>query len=398
MNNHCDDQSLPQATARQVKRGSADQSRVSRAFGRLPHIIRNDERLTATDLIVLAYRSTFVGKFKLRAELLHRLVDNKPTHSSANAGESRLPRNGLGRNAAYRSIRRLVQLGYLKRSGDNSRIIEELGYTSSASTPHIKRAWFDGTLSLNALATFIWLKVNPGAFARELAQRFGWDRKTAQQALQELAAKKWVVARRQERNANGRYAAWRYQALSEEDRAKLTGSDLAVRERGARILRESPSRTTKVNPSNKLQKPRLSDGSESPSVDDLVLEAYEDPRLLGWISGAGNEYYQTVVDEIGSEERELVASLVDPQKLLELIRLASGRRISPAIAGPLLAAGVVELAAGVLVQGNNNITEPAAALRAVLEDIQKRIGRTGDWLNSLELIGKRLLLAWEPCL
>ena len=219
--------------------------RTTRAFGRLPRSIRNDERLTAADLVVLAYRSTFVGRFKLRAELLHRLVDNKPAYSSANACESRLPRNGLGRNAAYRSIRRLVQLGYLTRSDSNARIIEELGYTSSSNTPHIKRAWFDATLSLNALATLIWLKTNPGAFAREVAARFGWHRKTAQQALQELAAKKWIVARRQERNANGRYAAWRYQALSERDRARLTGRDLAVREREARIHR---------NPLHLLQK------------------------------------------------------------------------------------------------------------------------------------------------
>ena len=45
---------------------------------------------------------------------------------------------------------------------------------------HVRREWFDGKLSLNALATYLYIRAGTGkgplTYAREVAERFGWSR------------------------------------------------------------------------------------------------------------------------------------------------------------------------------------------------------------------------------
>jgi hypothetical protein len=360
-------------------------NRASKAYGRLPINIRNDRDISAGALVTLAYRTTFTGAYQLRPELLEGIVGDKPGRN----GSASTKRNGLGRNAVYGYLRELKTRGYMRRHRKGARVFDELGFTAGDRTPQIKRCWFDGSLSLNALAAFIWLKVNPGKFARELATRFGWSRKTAQQALNELSRKGWIKVPRQERGIAGQFAATRYTALSETDRSTLAGRQLTVGKFAADIQKTNP--VTELTSLDTLHKTPVNNDLLTGCPMMLFETTFINDRLLGWLVD-GDPYFQSLHDDVTDEDRYAVLSITTLQEVFEQVRVATARQIASDIAGLPLAAAVVELAATLLASDyHDDICDPAAAIDTVLVDIERRIGQEGDWLTSLELIGKRVL-------
>jgi hypothetical protein len=119
-----------------------EENRSSKAYGKLPKTIRNDRRLSATGLVVIGYRSTFTGRFRLRPELLQCIASNKPAKGSTTS----LSRNGLGSKSVRKAINKNRELGYLHRTHKGRHVHESMGFKTTETTPQIKRCWFDGSL------------------------------------------------------------------------------------------------------------------------------------------------------------------------------------------------------------------------------------------------------------
>jgi hypothetical protein len=123
----------------------------------------------------------------------------------------------------------------------------------------------------------------------------------------------------------------------------------------------------------------------------LFDEACANDRLLGWLTD-GDPYFQSLHDVVTDEGRNAVLSIPTLPQVFEQVRVATARQIASDIAGLPLAAAVVEIAATLLANADDDdVSHPAVALDIVLMDIERRIGQVGDWLTSLELIGKRVL-------
>src|SRR4249920_1566783 len=78
---------------------------------------------------------------------------------------------------------------------------------------HLKQAWFDGSLSLNAMAAWLYCRAGTGKgraiYLKEISARFGWSRQTRSKVLNELIDAGLIQANRS-RNAKGQLGSVAY--------------------------------------------------------------------------------------------------------------------------------------------------------------------------------------------
>lgn len=124
---------------------------------------------------------------------------------------------------------------------------------------------------------------------------------------------------------------------------------------------------------------------------DLVEDAFLTDVLLGWVGKdtIASRVAEAVCDEHVAEIEKAYSDRV----LRELVQRAARGRVSPELTSPIGLAGVRWLAAAFLSRAQDiDRACPKRAMTAVLEAIDFRIGRReGQWLRSLQLIGKRLM-------
>jgi hypothetical protein len=147
--------------------------------------------------VLLAFRATFVGSFVLRVVFVLG---------------ARIVRSGLGCNVIKRAIREIVAAGFLdrrqaRRFGSYSSAREALNlppcnWKDRRTWRFVMRRWFDGTLSVNEMAAWLFLQASTGwraATAKDVADRFGWSAPTVRKVLKALVRLK--LAKRE----GGRY-------------------------------------------------------------------------------------------------------------------------------------------------------------------------------------------------
>ena len=140
---------------------------------KFPNVVARDARLSPAALVIIAYRSTFIGQFKLLPDRLGHLVTT-----------------GLGKNAATAAIAEIVSTGYLRRwqpprgaGGKFCSAAEVLSLPACGASGRagrfVQRAWFDGSLDVKAFAALLYLRAGAGkggpTYCRELMSRFGWS-------------------------------------------------------------------------------------------------------------------------------------------------------------------------------------------------------------------------------
>jgi hypothetical protein len=173
----------------QVRPPSESFDKGNNAFSRLPHVAARDHRLTAIELVLLAYRLTFADDKSAYALNENRLLKERRAGRIVGG-------RGFGKNAIRKAIAGLQAKSYLRRAQDKSRPDGKWGRARETLTPlardcgasgnagqHIRREWFDGSLTGNELAAILYLRAGTGkgpAHLRELAARFHWCRQTAE--------------------------------------------------------------------------------------------------------------------------------------------------------------------------------------------------------------------------
>jgi len=290
-------------------------------FCRFPNAVMRDKRLGPAARMIAAYQGTFVGDYTLDATTLRK---------------NPIARTGLGRDVIERANGELCAAGYKKRwqppsTGDRGfgRCVEKLTLPACGATGEagriVYRKWFDGQLSVNEMAAYLYFRAGTGrgpiVFASELAKTFGWSRPTAAAVITALI-ELGLVARREKRDANGRIEQIGYQALPpilwqkplskfqgtrDEPLSNLQGTRYqGTRYQGTRIqgtnvvfdnpphepfgnpLHEPPSvepsaRTQSgsyASPPSAAEAPPPSDATED--ARSALYEAFESDRLLGW--------------------------------------------------------------------------------------------------------------------
>lgn len=176
---------------------------IPTGFGRMPEEIKNDVYLDAPSLIVLAFRCMFAGKRKLRRKTVNQYLKDGSTPTT---GRSPAQRHGIDKNAFRTAIANCIHLGYMEDVDLDGDWIVSLTFRQPRSVPQFPALWFLRGLPLNALATLIWLDVNPGSCAWDVARRFGWSSRTAITALSELVAHDLVVTEEQSRDHRTRFS------------------------------------------------------------------------------------------------------------------------------------------------------------------------------------------------
>jgi hypothetical protein len=370
----------------------------SGAFARFPNAVARDERLDAAALVLLAYRSTFgdeIADFGLNETALLKRPIVKPG-------------TGLGRNAIRGGISNAVDLGYLVRGqtgrssgpGQWPMAVDRLNLPPCGKTgkagQHIKRAWFDGNLSLKAMAAWLYISAGTGKgpriYTREIAKRCGWSNPTASTAVNELIGL-GLVQRVRERKANGRLAGVSYRRSESSFWAiwttqKKPGDGLQG-DAFPGHLRNSPLHELSLNREKEPVARSPKGGSYTSPLGEAVTladVAFASPKLLG---------FEIEGDEVEQPSDEAVCQIneaVDDQSLRDRLLDATQRRIDPEILSPAGLYAVRHLAAIIhsAVKGTGDEATPAEALTFVLKQIRERVGRKGAWLNALSLVGKRI--------
>jgi hypothetical protein len=186
----------------------------SRQFTRFPNSVARDKRLGPSELVLLAFRSTWIGDYALREDYL----DKNPLVRTG---------SGLGKNAIRDALKTSRECGYLKRwqtppdaQGHFSGAVERLtlphpGVTGRASRMVLQK-WFDSTLTLKQLAAFIYIRAGtgkgPSVYKRELQDRFDWSAPTAGKVINVLVAL-GLLAKCVSRCPKGRMLGISYKAL-----------------------------------------------------------------------------------------------------------------------------------------------------------------------------------------
>lgn len=373
------------------------------AFGRFPNSVARDRRVTPAVLVVLAYRSTFVGAFALRPELLGRLVSR-----------------GLGKNAAQHALRVAAQLGYLDRRqqpGPSPRVFgivkEQLTFPPAESDARIVwRAWFDGSLGVQQMAALLYVRAGAGkgprVYRREVQERFGWSAPFTRAVLKSLRRRELLIVR--DPRARGKFQGAFYVAArmssSKLEPADVVPFDQPEKNHSLEYLRTHPGSGSPGNGA-------AGDSLTSDNLDGLVkkeastltssneeeettprfasglpvfFDPWDHPNILGWIHGdqCEAEWY-----DVSDEDVDDVALAWPDDKLSELVRKAAGGRVHRDILTREGCEGVRYLAAFLLTK--DYADDALCAMDVVLRSIGDRIGsRPGQWMNSLALIGRRI--------
>src|SRR5262249_35304046 len=144
----------PQAPKCNGSAADPTQKTTTGAFSRFPNCVSRNATVTAEQLIVLAFRSTFVGEFALKSEV----ISSKPSVGRAGIAK------GFGRDRAERAIRGCIEGDWLDRKqlpGKQAGTFGPMSETLRLPEPtgqgfrHVRRSWFDGRRTVNALAALI---------------------------------------------------------------------------------------------------------------------------------------------------------------------------------------------------------------------------------------------------
>ena len=191
--------------------------RGDHAFVKFPNAVARDPRVSPGLLVLLCWRATIANSstaYGLNEKTL------------LNAGIVK-PGTGLGKNAIRAEIANAQKLGYLQRyqpkpkaDGIFSHAVDILtlppcGQSGRAGF-HVKRAWFDGSLSRDGMAAFLYMRAGTGngarVYLRELRERFNWSRPTASKVLGELEVLGLVERLRTRSSDTGRFGGVTYAA------------------------------------------------------------------------------------------------------------------------------------------------------------------------------------------
>ena len=383
------------------------------AFGRLPMEVARDTRLSVVEFVVLTHRTTFTKGFVPKEHIVQGIV-----------------KGGLGKDTVRRAIARLRSeespqakrkrergkqqdiepelLGYINRSQEVDKgglfvkAREELCLPKCRRPRLVPRTWFDGHLSLNALATLIYIQAGTEGggrpYPREIAERFGWTRQTAVNAVRELV-EKGRVKEHHDRSQGGRFAGTRYGLENPRtvdfNRVKKTGNGATGNGQPGNILRDSLYELSSRDSSNKCIRSSYASRQNSEDAEtidhrELLSDAFCSQSLLGWIE---DKPIQEDFFSIDEDAIHAISEVAGEKELLDLLRKATGGRVSSEIMSSAGIAAVRQIAAHVLEQPPYGESfEPHEALDYVLNAINVCIGsQPGKWLNSLAVFGLRIL-------
>lgn len=371
-------------------------------FAILPNSVARDSRLGSAALVLLAYRMTFADTtavFGLNTTALRRqpIVRGK----------------GLGRDVIEAALRQVRDAGYMKRRqrlGRNGRFgfaIDTLTVPRCGQADQsgwiVRRTWFDGRLSLNALAAILYMRAGTGKgplYRREVAERFEWSSSTTNKALAELC-RAGLIERRRDRAADGTITGVRYWLMpwdsAQQSPIGFQGDGLP----GHGAAGHTHTKPRNVFPmgennSHSGERPPLSrQAPPLPGVMDYQDPdfAFCDPQLLGWATGERHHICDELV-HLSEKDLAKIVVVCDDVQLAGSIKMASAGRVAPVILTPAGLAAVRGLAA--LIHKLMNGVPADEALSIILGAIQERIGDHPETrLSSLEVIGRRVVHAVE---
>jgi DNA-binding MarR family transcriptional regulator len=197
-------------------------------FPRFANVVVRDKRIAAATMVLLAYLSTIAGErgdFGLWSDALRKPV---------------VRGRGFGRDVIARALREAKRLGFLDRpsnttlaravGGKFQRSFVRLRLPESANHNDglvLERPWFDGNLTLNELATLLFLQAGPkenhsGTYIGDLTYRFSWSRPTARAAVAGLVDR-GLITKRHHRRAAGTFSGVTYTGTASSIRRSLEG-------------------------------------------------------------------------------------------------------------------------------------------------------------------------------
>ena len=404
-----------------IRAGGKAKSPFEKKF---PNAVARDKRLSPVGLVLTAYRSTFVGKYKLLPNQL-----------------SKLARKGLGKNAAKAGIANMRAAGCLDRRQPASAPGTFAQAEETLSLPEgkgrlVARAWFDGTLDAKEMAALIYLRAGTGrgkeTWRRELEDRFGWAPRTAARVLGALVGRDLVV-KTVTCNTDGTHRSTTYSVPQlARDRLARSGMQNQGNGKSSTMQKRDRANPACANPacanpghSTYLSGTPHSPPSEEhlnvlpsgacPNTPDQGLEMYApralreaaptisnleidrlhqiaeaDRSLLGWLADNEGGPLEVFAEEPPAKAVRAVYEAATDAKLRKALREATDRRIAYILTTPQGLHALRWLAAVLMAKAEGSAT-PIEALASVLDAIFARIADQSDeWLNSYALIGKRL--------
>ena len=164
--------------AKQSRRGNAS----DRAWGKLPNDIAKNPRVPDVALVLLAYLSTFVGKWVLNWRDVSGICTS-----------------GLKERAFWRALRILRTLGLIIRvitpvpgKQGRGRVIEDILALPNYGENYrrVERAWFRWVMTMKALALLLFIRAcGPvGVKPWQVEKRFDWSLPTVKKYADELIA------------------------------------------------------------------------------------------------------------------------------------------------------------------------------------------------------------------
>jgi hypothetical protein len=408
-------------------------------FHRLPNALVRDEAIDAPTLVMLAERSTRAddrSQWGMAASDLRRICCGSGTGSGVGARSIRsavehgyLERHTRTRPYTDHEIARTTphKVGKFKRIGGNASIdgkwqrakdrltdkATNCGASGNAGRM-IWREWFNGRLSVNELAVFLFLRAGctkGPAMEKDISARFGWSRPTTLKALRGLKSKGLVKAEQGRRN--GKMAKLTYEpadvdrCLNPKFQPVKAPSNAASRNANPSNNRTSyclPVLPTGELPSRTTSRDSRFSRKNATNFDwkDAWDRARHDQTLLGWVgdwsgkpgdvaadlelSSVSNECFQSVL--------EIAFPVIANGDMAKEIATRCGGRIAASLIQPAGLLSICWLAA--LKSGREDALsrcDAADSVDGMIQDIADsstdKNGRPRH-INSLALVGLRL--------
>lgn len=373
------------------------------AFAFFPNAIARDPRVPPSLLVLLAFRLTIADQ-KSDFGLNEKALSNRPIVKKG---------TGLGKNniRAALALAQRPELAYLRRwqkppkAGTFGNAVDRLSLppcgASGEEGRQVRKQWFDGTLSLDAMAVFLFIRAGsgngPSIFASEVAERFDWSRPTVGRYLSELERHNlikldWV----RHPDGNGRFFGKLYRELS-EDRWSIWRR---VKKPGG--LRTNPPHAEKI--SSRVYASQIREAVHARDIDFGPLTTAEnstEPSDIAWDSHnllASLEQGMALSPRLWDVEEETIQAIsevMNDEALRRALQCATDGRISSEIlsdAGLYAVRWLSALRLTAALDALGEEIEPTDALQFILRAIFDRIGsRPPSRLNSLSIIGKRIV-------
>jgi hypothetical protein len=419
---------------------STHQENGSRCW-RLPNAAARDVELAPDGLVLLAYRITVAdsrSSWGLHAGTLREICVG---HGSGNGSCQKAIANIRNQGYLDRHTRKAnrvrdgksveVTIGGNKRDADGRWLkmkdrltgkALDCGVSGNASR-HICRKWFHGQLTVKEMATFLYLRAGAGprkgpVMVKDLKDRFGWSERTALKVLNQLR-EKGLVEKRQHRTKSGQMARTSYSAVDVDEQLvpkvaahgdfdqatsrkkpsnglPSNGETLNTRRLflHALPLEELPSRTA-IRRNSRFR------SENACNFEELRDEAWCNNSLLGWMTS--DEAITRDVEDGDFDGRlaemwdEFAEALPD-QTLLVMVKEATAGKVHRDILSP---AGLCAIRWLSLVRAftyseicsdeDLEIGEVVSGAHDLMKDLSANIRDKDRYLNSLRLVGERLL-------